>query len=97
MSAEIKWWNIKTYADCQKMIGKLVYELYSPAKCGKIVDCWIHKGSYRTQTAATIHWLKDGSKSNRGLIGMGDLELLVENHKRKIKTHEKRIKELKKL
>ena len=30
-------------------------------------------------------------------MGMGDLELLVEDHKRKIKTHEKRIMEIKKL
>jgi hypothetical protein len=97
MSAKIKWWSIKTYSDCQKMIGKLVYEPYSPAKCGKIVDCWIHEPAGRAIPVAAIKWLKTGLTSNRGLIGMGDIELLVEDHKRKIKTHEKRIKELQKL
>jgi len=79
------------------MIGKIVYESYAPAKCGKIVDCWIHDPSDRAMPCATIKWLKTGQTSSRGLIGMGDLELLVEDHKRKIKTHEKRIKEIKKL
>jgi hypothetical protein len=97
MSAGIKWWNINTYSDCQKMIGKFVYMPYTPAKCGKIVNCWMQETAGWPQAVASIKWLKTGETSDRGLIGMGDLELLVEDHKRKIKTHEKRIKELKKL
>ena len=97
MSASIQWWKIKTQADCSKMIGKIVYEPYAPAKCGKIVDCWIHEPSGRAMPCAAIKWLKDEHTSNRGLLGMGDLELLVEDHQKKINTHLKRIKELKKL
>ena len=97
MSASIKWWTLKTDADCLQMVGKIIYEPYAPAKCGRITHCWIHEPNGSAMPIATILWLKTRQSSNRGLIGMRDLELLVEDHKRKIKTHEKRIKEVKKL
>ena len=84
-------------------IGKLVYRSYTPAKAGKVVEL-VHP-RWREETLPDgrklqepfcilgIRWL-DGKYTQEKEIGIRDYRQLLDDHKRKVKTHRAMIRKL---
>lgn len=67
--------------------GELVYESYKPAMAGRIVDVVgpeDHGGFFHV---VRVRWV-DGSTSDVSTRMISDFASLIEDHRRKLRTHE---------
>jgi hypothetical protein len=101
MANKLEWWKIETEEDCKKVIGKIVYEHYTPSRVGKVIDCGMGEAfmdlpqgriSMGAQPVAKVKWLKQTKKypdqiTEIQLSRLNDFTALMLDHKRKYDNH----------
>ena len=102
MARKLEWWKIETNDDCSKMVGRIVYEHYTPTRVGRIIECYMGNVRYQLpggryfdkgpEPIAKVKWLKQTKKypepiTEISLSSCNDFEALIEDHKKKYENH----------
>ena len=67
-------------------VGQAVYKVCAPLDAGKIVEVR-GKESNQFFDSVAVKWLKTGETTVVSTSGLRDLDSLIEDHKRKWRTH----------
>lgn len=78
------------------IVGALVYEAYTPAKCGKVLEDLGPTGSGYFHRLK-VRLLKNGEEKIYGSGILNDFEELIADHKRKYERHLATLEKLKAL
>lgn len=77
-------------------VGQLVYKSFSPAQAGKVVEVvgkeWYRDAHGNRQEFPSfwlvkVRWIKDGTITEVSTRGLGDIDVLIMEHQRKLDTH----------
>ena len=76
------------------IIGKVVYEPYSPQKAFFVINIECQREPYGSFSLTRVYGVSDkGVVTNLGGV-VGSLERLIADHRKKISTHEVRLKKM---
>ena len=76
-------------------VGDFVYKPYSPNKAGKVVK--VQEGDHQCDPLLTIKWLDGTTTEDLIEWRVSDFEALLEDHKKKVRTHQATLKKLEEL